>query len=245
MSNFDQVVPESNFNLNCKNFALTYAQCPTAPAEMLEHLIDVFTATRVLYLQVSQEHHQDGNTHLHALVCLEKPKSVKNARFADLNTSGVTYHPNFKKAWKVDGWKEYISKEGWNTAATGAYEDVCKNGRPPKEKMPSRIVRKIEEGKTVTQLLKKPKRYGNYFINNLAKVKYYELQVRLANANPLQPWKRIRQNLSPSIAAVIRWCGLNLFEDSRPIRTKNLFLTSAPGMGKTTFAMELMVKVTL
>lgn len=227
-----------SFKLDAKNFAFTYSQCPASQTYVLEKLKEIFSVEKVIYIQVSRELHEDGNHHLHALVCLSGRKQVTDALFADILWEGGTYHPNFKKAWKIEGWKDYIDKECMDIAAYGVYTDALKKGRPEKEKLNFKVARKISEGMTVEQLMKKQK-YGGYLISNLSKVKYFAAQMAMLKRTDLLPWKKTKSSLSSQDSKILRWIALNLFEEERPLRTPQLYLVSPPGCGKTTLALDL------
>ena len=49
------------------------------------------------------------------------------------------------------------------------------------------------------------------------------------------PLPRITPNLSEQDSKILRWFGMNMFEESRPIRSRQLFLYGEPMTGKTTF----------
>lgn len=233
------------FELKAKNIALTYAQCPIPADIALELLKDLFSAQKPVFIQVSQEHHQDGEPHLHVLACLSGLMHTRDARFADLECESSVYHPNVKRSWNIRGWKEYISKEGWVTAVYGAFESVKLPGRPKgsgdqedKEKMNARVARKINSGSTVDQLLKKRK-YQGFLLTNLGKTNYFAQQLAMLKHKELMPWPKIRSSLSYQNSTILRWLGMNLFEQDRPLRTKQLYLVSDPGMGKTSLALTL------
>jgi len=245
MSDFvdsESTVTASTFTFDAKNIAATYSQCPIPPATVLESLMDLFSAQKPVFIQVSREHHQDGNMHLHALVCLSGRKQTRNARFADLTFESSTYHPNVKKSWDILGWKDYISKEGWDTAVFGAFESVKLPGRKgskdEKEKMNARVARKLDSGVTVDQLLRKRK-YQGYLISNLGKTNYFATQLAMLKDCPVIPFPKIKSTLSLQNSTILRWLGLNLFEENRPLRSKQLYLVSDPGMGKTTLSLTL------
>lgn len=241
MCDIPNISEDSSFRLNCFNLAFTYPKCPASPEFMLESLMMLFSAKKPLYVRVSQEHHLDGSAHLHCLVCLDGKVDIKNARYADVMYSNTVYHPNFKKAWDPAGWRDYIMKEGWNTAVFGAFENV----RLPKkgnqsEKIAMRVARKINDGKSVRDMLLKP-RYQPYMLTNLAKAKFFETQLMGLKMAMLQPWPQTLTPLTGQNWAILKWIALNLPSDTpaRPLRTKNLYLESPPGMGKTSLALLL------
>lgn len=96
-----------SFRLQCKQFALTYPQCPVARATFdaafkLKHSPAEFASAR--------EEHQDGSYHLHLFVSYGKCKDVRSARAFDVAVDGVTYHCNIQKCKNRAAWLKYISK---------------------------------------------------------------------------------------------------------------------------------------
>lgn len=223
-----------SFRISAKNLFLTYPQCPLSPEIATGLLRDLFSRQDPVYVLVSSETHEDDTLHLHALVCLSKRKESTSANFADLTVqSGVTYHGNYQTARNIQHVKKYVLKNPVDTFVFGAEEDVFGPGAPSKEKVNARLARKIVSGKPLVSLISKPK-YQPYLLTNLSKVKYFQITVATLFSKAPLPFPKIHTDLSPLACSVLRWMGLNLFEDSRPLRTKNLYLYSPPGCGKTT-----------
>lgn len=82
-------------------------------------------------------------------------------------------------------------------------------------------------------------RYQPYLLTNLGKVNFFA--VNLQNASGKEPLQLPNINLNPDTteAIVLRWIAMNLFDSYRPLRTKNLYLHSPPGRGKTTLVQTL------
>lgn len=190
------------FLLNAKNLAFTYSQCPLHPEFVRDHLQALFADKKPLYIQVSREHHAGGQFHLHALVCLAGKFKTTNARVADIEEEGTTYHPNFKKSWNVQGWKQYLEKEHFLSSATGAWESVSVRGRPPKEKIHEKIAAKIDKGKTIGQLIQKRKLQG-YLLTNLAKVQHFATVLQMFKTEEMIPWPRLRSSLTTQNSRIL------------------------------------------
>jgi len=105
--------------------------------------------------------------------------------------------------------------------------------------MSIQITQSLRDGKSIDDLLR-DSNYQPYLLSNLQKVKYYQtyyLQATLGSS--LSPWPKIQPNLLPQNAAILQWLGTNLFEEKRPLRSRQLYLVSEPGMGKTTLSQTL------
>lgn len=107
-----------SFQLNAKNFAITYPQCSATKDEILQHLKSVFPGA--LYIAVSQEAHLDGRPHLHCGVNLPVPYRTRDSRFLDYQA----FHPNIQGAREFGKWVDYLKKDG----------DYVEEGVPPAEK---------------------------------------------------------------------------------------------------------------
>jgi len=105
--------------------------------------------------------------------------------------------------------------------------------------MSIQITQHLRDGKSIDDLLR-DSNFQPYLLSNLQKVKYYQtyyLQATLGSS--LSSWPKIRTDLSLQNQCILRWLGMNLFEEKRPLRSRQLYLVSEPGMGKTTLAQIL------
>lgn len=95
----------ANFRFNAKNFFLTYAQCPAPKEELLEHLK---TLSTLKWCVISEETHEDGEQHLHAV-------GEWNARVDWTSESCYDYlgfHPNIQVPRNILATITYVKKEG-------------------------------------------------------------------------------------------------------------------------------------
>jgi len=116
--------PRGNFLIQGKNFFLTYPQCTLTAEYAGNKLMSIFTAEKVLFLRVVSELHEDGEPHLHCLVCLNGRIKRTNARFADIDM----YHGNYKLAYEVDGVMAYMDKAPIDEFVFGVIENVPNRG---------------------------------------------------------------------------------------------------------------------
>lgn len=63
---------------------------------------------KLRYVCVAQEKHEDGNPHLHALLCLKKKVDIQNQRYFDIGT----FHPNMQAAKHIHKVYHYVRKDG-------------------------------------------------------------------------------------------------------------------------------------
>lgn len=97
------------FNFNRKNVFLTYARCPTAPQDILDHLNSKSAISDYI---IAREVHQDGAFHIHAYIKFSSQVHTRDERYFDLPGG---YHPNIKTPTKAEGIKrvrDYCKKGG-------------------------------------------------------------------------------------------------------------------------------------
>lgn len=79
----------STFKINAKQFLITWPKCDLSPNEVLSLLQVQYQISKYT---ISQEKHNDGTPHVHALLVLSSRLHTTNARCFDLGT----WHPNIK-----------------------------------------------------------------------------------------------------------------------------------------------------
>lgn len=98
------------FRVTAKTFSVTWPQCElemeTALDQLGKHYPDL------AFIAISQEKHQDGNSHLHGLLHFKKKKNIKNIKAFDLQDETTNYHPNIQATKDISSWYEYLIKEG-------------------------------------------------------------------------------------------------------------------------------------
>jgi hypothetical protein len=92
------------FRINSHAFFLTYPRCLLEPITLGKHLETLATPK---YCLVARELHQDGESHLHALVIYTEKKNVRRADFFDHQG----YHPNIVAPRDRPATVTYIRKE--------------------------------------------------------------------------------------------------------------------------------------
>lgn len=60
---------------------------------------------------IGQEHHKDGDLHLHAYVKYMNQINTRNSKFFDIDYDGKVYHGNYQKAKCAIASIRYITKE--------------------------------------------------------------------------------------------------------------------------------------
>nr|QBO66564.1 replication associated protein [Duranta leaf curl virus] len=102
------------FQVKAQNIFLTYPKWPIPKEQMLELLKYISCSSNKLFIRVSQEKHEDGSLHFHALIQFKGKFQFRNNRHFDLthpNTS-TQFHPNIQGAKSSSDVKSYIEKDG-------------------------------------------------------------------------------------------------------------------------------------
>lgn len=97
-----------SFSINSSSLGFTYSQCNVEPVKLLNWLREEFSHYAVIHAVVSREQHQDGNYHLHAAIKLGRQFRSRDARFGDFNG----FHPNCVRPRSYPKWVEYVKKHG-------------------------------------------------------------------------------------------------------------------------------------
>nr|AGT45380.1 RepA [Chickpea chlorotic dwarf virus] len=97
-----------NFRFQSKYVFLTYPKCSSQRDALFEFLWEKLTPFLIFFLGVATELHQDGTTHYHALIQLDKRPHIRDPSFFDFEGN----HPNIQPARNSKQVLDYISKDG-------------------------------------------------------------------------------------------------------------------------------------
>nr|AHI17210.1 Replication-associated protein [Tomato yellow leaf curl virus] len=108
------MAPPKRFQINCKNYFLTYPKCSLAKEEALSQLQNLETPTNKKYIKVCRELHENGEPHLHVLIQFDGKFKCQNQRFFDLvsPSRAAHFHPNIQGAKSSSDVKSYVDKDG-------------------------------------------------------------------------------------------------------------------------------------
>ncbi|ADZ96505.1 C1 [Sweet potato leaf curl virus] len=102
------------FNINAKNYFLTYPQCSISKEEALAQIQNIPTAVNKKFIKICRELHEDGQPHLHVLLQFEGKFQCTNQRLFDLvsQTRSAHFHHNIQRAKSSSDVKSYVDKDG-------------------------------------------------------------------------------------------------------------------------------------
>lgn len=96
------------FRFNCSSFGLTYSQSKLTTDIIYDWINANFSNYGILHLAVSHELHQDGNSHFHVACKLGRPFCSRDQRQWDINGE----HPNLLRPRNYVQWVQYVVKLG-------------------------------------------------------------------------------------------------------------------------------------
>jgi len=96
-----------------KKLFLTYSQCPMSIESCFTALKQILKeqGRNIIDYALSTEKHQDGSSHIHAYIELDKRIDTKNMRVFDISWEDKVYHPNILKSKYKAACVEYILKD--------------------------------------------------------------------------------------------------------------------------------------
>lgn len=103
------------FRLNAKNIFLTYSQATTISKDDIFNHIQSVLSDRLSWCVIGHEHHQDGNSHFHAIIGLSSKYNCRNERLFDV----AGFHPKIEPSRDVFASIRYVSKEDTNVLRYG------------------------------------------------------------------------------------------------------------------------------
>jgi len=108
----DNLLKKKRFNMDSKNYFLTYPHCPIPKNEAVKLINEKQKVDNMInYLCVAEELHEDQDQHLHALVEFKNSLSCTNQNYFDLLYEENVYHGNYQTARKNDDVLKYIKKD--------------------------------------------------------------------------------------------------------------------------------------
>lgn len=225
------VTKKMPFRLQCKSMFLTYPQCSTAKDVVLARLKDKFKEN-LEWAVIVQEQHASGDLHLHACVMLKRRVDWTNPNCLD-NIGGK--HGNYQRTRSIMNALTYLTKTDQEPLVHGSMdlEATLKKANGKSAYLAHRIL----EGAELCDLREEE---PGFFLMHQRNVENF---VTALSRDRLRKRKRSLNSLTlkdggMGAQLVLDWLQLNVLQ-TRAFKQKQLFITSAPNMGKTTMMMEL------
>jgi hypothetical protein len=231
----DQVPPveepkEKKFRMQCKNFFLTFPQCPTTKEVAQERIKAKWPECRSL---VCQENHKDGNNHLHILLQFEEKLHVRKSDYFDFIGG---QHGKYEPARNIRKSVEYITKKG-DYVSNGINVESILEKKSPKQ---DDVAKEIMNGSSLREV--KNNNPGFYMMHK-RKLEEFHAETLLENARKdLKTWVEFSEEkligMSSTEKQIALWLNKNLFKE-REFKQKQLYIYGPKNMGKSSLITAL------
>nr|AIY32732.1 replication-associated protein [Chickpea chlorotic dwarf virus] len=220
-----------NFRFQSKYVFLTYPKCSSQRDDLFEFLWEKLTPFLIFFLGVATELHQDGTTHYHALVQLDKKPCIRDPSFFDFEGN----HPNIQPARNSKQVLDYISKDG-DIKTRGDFRDHKVSPRKSDARW-----------RTIIQTATSKEEYLDMIKEEFPHEWATKLQWLEYSANKLFP-PQPEAYVSPFTESDLRchedlaqWRDTHLYQDERRpgARIPSLYICGPTRTGKTTWARSL------
>nr|UYO37364.1 AC1 [Sweet potato leaf curl Sichuan virus 2] len=228
------------FQINSKNYFLTYPRCSLSKEEALQQLLNIQTPTNKKYIHIARELHENGEPHLHMLVQFEGKFRCTNQRFFDLvsPTRSAHFHPNIQGAKSSSDVKSYVEKDG-DTLTWGEFQIDGRSARGGQQTANEAYAQALNAGNKAEalQIIKElcPKDFVLQFHNinnNLDRIFSPPVEVYTS------PFLSSSFNNVPDI--ISNWAADNIMDAAaRPDRPISIVIEGPSRIGKTVWARSL------
>lgn len=106
------------FRFNASHALLTYSQCNLSKEYVRDSLVSI-CGNFIKRMVIGQEHHEDGNLHIHVAIKFTKKMNVRRADYFDIGE----FHPNLASRHTYAGAETYVKKEDSEPLEHGAQAD--------------------------------------------------------------------------------------------------------------------------
>ncbi|ADG37241.1 replication-associated protein [Tomato yellow leaf curl virus] len=234
------MAPPKRFQINCKNYFLTYPKCSLTKEAALSQLQNLQTPTNKKYIKVCRELHENGEPHLHVLIQFEGKFKCQNQRFFDLvsPSRAAHFHPNIQGAKSSSDVKSYIDKEG-DTLDWGEFQIDGRSARGGQQSANDAYAAAINSGSKAEVLRVLRELAPRDYI-----LQFHNLNSNLDRIFQEPPAPYISPFLSSSFNQVPEelemWVSENVMSSAaRPWRPKSIIIEGASRTGKTMWARSL------
>lgn len=239
-------IDRSNFRLNSSTLFLTYPQCPLEKETAVENLLAFCQSKNVTPTKyvVAQEQHKDGTPHLHIAIWLSGKLNLKSPRSLDAITGKHGHYRGIKYPTRC---LKYCLKEdksplvfGFDPRYLARLTEESSNSTP--KKTTTYATACTVGGKRPSDILLQDP--GFYLLHGKKLKELHTDYVMLQRYATIKPFYGIVYTPAPltephgPTKTICEWVNANLFQ-SRPFRSKQLYIHGPPACGKSTFLRSL------
>jgi len=236
------------FRLESKNLFLTFPQTTYPLEDFKANCLKLFEAEGIEKLLISTEKHQDGNDHIHAVICLQKPLRTRRSNHFD-GLVQPPKHPNIVSRFRGGLAKtlSYVMKDGNWISHPEEFNPttlIQKSSNKKEIKKTDAIAHRMEKGETIEDLLQDE---AGFVLMHLERLREFSAYLaakgrRTSLAEARSQGVRVQVaagHMSSSATALALWLNQNLRNPALPRRRKQLWLKAPPQHGKTTLITNL------
>jgi len=218
------------YRLNAQNLFLTYPQCPIPRQQALAQLQALH---QLQWAIVAQEHHQDGNLHLHVACRLSKKPNIKRPDHFDLMQDNVRYHGNYQAIRKLSAVLDYCRKSDQDPLVHGELPTIkTRSGNLERTKSCDLVAGLINSGAGLDEINRE---YPGFTMMNLSRIQLY--QSWMTQRARSTPTKVCLSVVTTALAngptrQIASWLNKNLCQPRR-LRDPQLYISGPPLTHKT------------
>jgi hypothetical protein len=220
------------FQMQGKKFFLTFPQNTTTKDEALENIRNLLPSYS--WVMISQEHHKDGETHLHIGIEFKEKLRTRKADYFDCIAGK---HGNYKTMKSVQGTIKYLKKEDLSPLMDG---DVPDDGTSKKGLKGNAVASMIESGISIREIYNAE---PGYFMTNKRKIEELAGWLKVKKLKDMLvpfPGRFFYAGSDQETQIISFWLNVNLKPDvTRPLKSKQLYVKGPANSRKTSLAVFL------
>ena len=225
--------PQRRFRKRSKTWYLTFPQCEAS----MQDTLDILRLEDLEWAAISEEAHEDGNGHLHAVFRLRSELSISDPHYWDFLTGS---HCNIQTPRNVVDVMKYVIKDGRYVQHNIDCKSYIKSREKKKSTSTAKVVGLIKEGKTDREI---DTLFPEFVFRNIKPIREYRgllSQWEYEDSIQLSPWIPLTEDYgTPQDNAIRDWLNANLFKE-RTLGQKQLYLYGPSGKGKSSLVERLM-----
>lgn len=215
------------FQLKCKNFYLTFPQCSRDKDEVMCSLRTKF-GDALEWAVVAHEKHKSGDPHLHLAFACREVQNIGRPDYFDFLTG---QHGNYQGMKNKKECLRYITKDG-DYVEYGINAKAFTEG---KSRVYEEIGKKIMEGATFDDLCQT---HLGACLQNKRKIEDFIAYAAVKRQKScLLPWNNL-STASVEAQPIVTWLNATI-KKPFPFRTRNLYISGPPMIGKSRLIQEL------
>jgi len=227
------------FRLNTLSIFATWPRCNEKKEDVLERARAKW-GEDLEFAVVCEEDHaprpgdEQLGRHLHAVFKLKKKVNYKDPHCLD---SLANSHGNYQSARSLIATVRYVAKDGDFTSFGVDVSAYLQAATAKKSTKATTMALALKSGATLRDLNEMD---PGWLMMNLSKARNYIVHLQSIQHSPTLSWKVFETPLGTAqpLIRLATWLNTNLGVD-RPLRQKQLLLSSPPGLGKTTLVEHL------